>query len=727
MTAKNEINSNSRPKRHRREKTPTIIQMEMAECGAVALAIVMAYYGKYVPIEELRVACGVSRSGSDAYNMVEAAKKYGLDAKGFSMDLEALYALRLPAILFWKFEHFVVLEGFGKNKVYINDPATGPRTISYDDLDQSFTGVVITLQPSANFKKSGRPQSILKSLYDRIQHVKMPFFYAFLVGIGLVIPNLAFPAFTRVFIDQVLINKVFTWQTGLIVGMSIAIIGTALLNALQGTVLNRLQARLSLRFASDSFWHMLRLPMMFYTQRHPGEIASRLALNDNISRAITGNLAITFINILFIFIYGIAILYYDVIIGLTAFAMVLLTLFFMSLAYRARSDAYARYQADQGKSISYSLGGLLDIETIKASGMDIKFFSRWVGYYTKVIQVLQTVGKKDIFLTVLFPLLNALTMLTLIGIGVWHVLQGQMTIGMFIALQILLTNFMTPVLKLVTFGQSIQLLRVDIARLDDMVQHPVDGRLLKAEPLKETSKLSGDVNIDNVTFGYSPLDTPILEEITLSLQPGKSVALVGPTGCGKSTAARLTAGLFTPWNGEILFDGKEYSKVPRQRMVNSLSLVEQETFLFNGTIKENLTLLDPSIEQTRLIQATTDACIHEDILSRRGGYDSEIKENGSNFSGGQRQRLEIARALVKNPTILIMDEATSALDSNTEATVFKNIRRRGCALLIIAHRLSAIRNCDEIIVMDKGKIVAKGTHEELLSQQGIYRDIYEVE
>ncbi|MBA3956864.1 MAG: NHLP family bacteriocin export ABC transporter peptidase/permease/ATPase subunit [Parachlamydiaceae bacterium] len=707
--------------------------MEATECGAIALAIIMAYYGKYVPFEELRTFCGVSRNGSDAYNMVQAAKKYGFDAKGYSMDIKALHACDLPIILHWKFEHFVVLEGFGKDKVYINDPATGPRMISYEDLDQAFTGVAIILKPTATFFKSGKAPSLLHSLYKRIKQVKAPLIFSILVGIGLIVPNLAFPAFTRVFIDQVLMKQDFSWQTGIILGMLLAVVGTTILNFLQKSVLNRLRTRLSLRFASDAFWHMLRLPMMFYTQRYPGEVASRLALNDSISRTITGNLATTAINLLFVIVYGIAIFYYDVIIALTAIGMIAISLLLMRLAYRARSDAYARYQADQGKNMAYSLGALLDIETIKASGMEVKFFSRWVGYYTKVINVLQEVGKKDIFLAVMTPLMNSLTMLTLIAIGVWKILHGEMTIGMFVALQILLNKFMSPVMQLVGFGQLIQLLRVDIARVDDLLNHPLDAQFLKTDVAssKENessfNKLSGHVQLHNIAFGYSPLDQPVVKGISLTLQPGKSTALVGPTGCGKSTIAKIVAGLFAPWEGEVLFDGKSRDQLPRQCIVDSLSLAEQEVFLFNGTVKDNLTLLDPSIEQENVIQATTDACIHEEILSRAGGYDLEIKENGSNLSGGQKQRIELARALLKKPTILILDEATSAVDSPVEAQIFKNIRRRGCAVLMIAHRLSTVRKCDEIIVLDKGNIVARGTHEQLMNASGIYRDLLESE
>ena len=708
--------------RNRRVRTPTLIQIEAAECGAVALGIIMGYYGKYVPIEELRTACGVSRSGSDALHMVEAAKSYGFESKGFSVELENLYQMELPVILFWKFNHFVVLEGFGKNQVFINDPATGPRTISYEELDQSFTGVVLTLKPSPSFVKSGRPPSLFQALYKRIKNNKKPLFFAVLTGIGLVIPNLAFPAFTRVFIDQILINQVFTWQTGIIVGMSIAIIGTAFLRFLQGMVLNRLQSKLSLRFQSEAFWHMLQLPMQFYTQRYPGEVASRLALNESITRTITGSLATTVINVLFVLIYGVIILYYSPIIALSAILMMAMTIFFMRYAYRARANAYARYQADQGKSVAYSLGALQDIESIKASGWETKFFSQWAGYFTRVNNIQQEVGQKDIFFTVIFSLLDAFTTLLLIGIGIWQVLNGMMTVGMFIALQILLRNFTTPILQLAGFGQTIQLLKVDMARLDDMLKYPIDKLFDKKGDEQELSsdKLTGDVAIERLTFGYSPVDPPIIEEISFSLKPGKSVALIGITGCGKSTIARLLAGLYIPWKGNILFDGKDRAQIARNSITSSLALVEQYPFLFEGTLRENLTFFDSTVDHHEIVAATKDACIHEDILARPNGYDMHLNENGTNLSGGQRQRIEIARALIKKPSVLIMDEATSTLDSIVEAAIIENIKRRGAALLLISHRMSAVKNCDEILLIDRGKIVERGTHQELIKRSNLY-------
>lgn len=718
-------NSVERPKKYRRVKTPTMIQMEATECGAVALGIVMGYYGKFVPIEELRIACSISRNGSNAYNMTLAAANYQLDAKGYSLDLPALYEIELPAILYWKFDHFVVLEGFGRDCVYINDPATGPRTISYDDLNQSFTGVAIVVLPTKEFIKSGKPPSVLKALWKRSKNVKLPLLYATLVGLCIVVPNLAFPAFTQVFIDQVFINHRFDWQYGLIVGMALAIVGSSLLSYLQGMVLNRLQTRMSMQFASDSFWHMLRLPMSFYLQRYPGEIAYRLTLNDSISHAIAGALAPNLINVCFVLIYGIAILYYDAVIGLTAMAVLAISLLCMRLVYRSRTDAYARYEADIGKSTAYSLGALQNIETIKASGLEIKFFSTWTGYFTKVVNTLQEVGKRDITLNVITPLLSSLAFLVLVGVGGWRIMHGQLTIGMFLAVQILLNYFTGPVIRLAGFNQSLQLLGVDMARLDDLMQQKIDPIYTQPQTTTGTTKLTGHVEVQGVSFKFSPLDEFVVSDITFSLHPGKSVALVGPTGCGKSTIAKIIAGLLTPSEGSILFDGIPRNQIPRQRMVQSLSLVEQETFLFNGTLKDNLTLLDATVEPANIYRATQDACIHDDIISRIGGYDLEVQENGGNLSGGEKQRIEIARALIKNPSILVMDEATSALDSTTEEKILQNIRRRGCALLLITHRLSTISKCDEIIVIDQGKIVARGSHEELKSLPGLYHTLLE--
>jgi ATP-binding cassette subfamily C protein len=534
-------------------------------------------------------------------------------------------------------------------------------------------------------------------LWNYLHQFKNPLLFVLLIGFCLVIPNLALPAIVRVFVDKVLLDHSLSKNQGIILGTLLAIFGIAALTFLQSWALNRLKVRLSTRIANDVFWHMLRLPMSFFMQRYPGEIAHRLRLSDSISETLTGNLAMALINTLFAIIFGIVILFYNVKIGLTAITLVACCLFIMKFAYRSKAEDYLNYRADLRKTMAYSLSGLQNIETIKASGMEIKFFSRWAGYYTNVINTLQQVGKKDILLSVLAPLLHSIITFVLIGVGVWEIINSNLSIGMFVALQMLLINFINPVMQLMGFNQTFQLLKIDTERLNDIFTQPIDSAFLphaNDEPLK---RLEGHVVLRDITFGYHPSESPIFDHFSLTLSPGKSVALVGPTGCGKSTIAKIIAGLFTPWSGEIAFDGTQMERVPRKSIIDSLSLVEQDSFLFNASVMENLTLFDRSILPEEVFRCARDACIHEDILSRPGGYDMEIRENGSNLSEGQKQKLEIARALIKNPTILILDEATSALNGKEESEILKNIRKRGCAVLLITHSKSTIRECDEVV------------------------------
>lgn len=717
-------------KRYRRMRTPTIIQMEATECGAVCLGIILAYYGRYVPLEELRIACGISRDGSRASNLIDAAACYGLDAAGYSLEVQDLYELELPAILFWKFEHFVVLEGFDKDKVFLNDPAVGPRTVSYDEFDTAFTGVAITALPTIHFKKGGKPAGILKALFHRLKDVKGTVAYVTLLGIGLVIPNLILPALTQVFVDQVLVQKSLEWKDGIIYGILLITFIKMSLSYLQSRALNRLRTRLSVALGSRSLWHMLRLPMEFYMQRYPGEIAYRLSLNESISNTLTDQVATVAISLLFAIVYGLALVYYDIWIALIALIMVLCNLAVMRHIHRSRSDVYARYQADVARSTSYSLGALENIESIKAGGNYLHFFSNWASFYTKVLNSLQEVGQKDIFLAVATPLLQSVTTLAFMAVGGYRVIEGQLTVGMFLAMQMLLNNFMQPVMNLSAVSQNIQFMQVDLARLEDLMRYPLDRLFAnqKAASLEEkTAKLSGLVEVRNVTFGYSLRDPPLLTDISFKLEPGKSVALVGTSGCGKSTLAKLMAGLLYPWSGEILYDGKTIFEIPRESFVHSLAIVEQDPFFFTSSLRDNIAFLDQTVAAFDIIEAAKQACIHEKILSRPGKYDLQVEENGANLSGGERQRLEIARALVRHPSILILDEATSALDAETEDLMVQNIRRTGCAILMVAHRLSSIRDCNEIIVLDKGRMVASGKHEELKESCPLYRDLVEVE
>lgn len=712
--------------KYRRVKTPVMIQMEAAECGAVALGIILGYFGKYVSIEDLRITCGVSRDGSNAYNIVQAAQKYGLSAHGYSKDTEQIYRMNVPFIIFWKFEHFLVVEGFDNKQVFLNDPALGPYSITHDEFERGFTGVVIELAPLATFQKSGTAPSLSRELLSLLSQNISAFVFVMLIGLCLVIPNLAFPAFAQLFIDKIMLPHDYTWMMTIIFCIALALVGKVFLPFLQRFALNRLDIALSLSLASKAFWHMLRLPLSYYLQRYPGEIATRLAITNAISNTITSDLATTAINLFFFLIYGIVLYFYDPLIGVTAIAIALVNLILLRRKHSKRNISYNAYKVEVSKSISFTLGALENYETIKASGKEITFFASWVGYYTRLINNIQDAANTEITFSTLSTFLSYLASITILAISGFRYMDGYLSLGMLIAIQMILRSFLAPIKILADSNLAIQLLKANIDRLNDIVKHPIDPLFnISQNLIPSKQKLHGFLELQGITFGHTPIASPILKNISFKLSPGKSIALVGPTGCGKSTIVKIIGGLAHPWEGSVLFDEHPRAEWNHQQIINSLALVEQEPFLFKGSFRENLTLLDLGVDQESILQATKDACLHDEILQRACGYDMDILENGSNLSEGQKQRLEIARGLIKNPKIVVLDEATSALDADMEDAIIRNIRRRGCALLIVAHRHSTIRNCDEIIVIDNGSVVASGTYEQLQSSSGLFRDLFE--
>ncbi len=724
------MNENEHPSVKRwRKKTPTLIQMEAVECGAACLGIILGFLGKFVPLEELRIACGVSRDGSNAFNMVRAAKEYGLEAKGFQKELHEIYELDSPAILFWEFNHYVVLEGFGKDKVFLNDPAVGPRSVTYEEFDQGYTGVVLILMPGEEFQPMGRPPSLFKELIDRFKKVHLPLGYLFLAGCCLLIPGLALPALTRVFIDDVLVADILSWKWMIIIGLLIAAVMGGILSWLQQHFLNRLNGRLSIQFSSDFFWHILKLPIAFYTQRYAGEIANRVQLNNQIATMMTTTLITTCIDLLLIIFYGLVMLRYDVAIGSIGFLAAMINIAVFLWIQRSRSDAYARVQQEMGKWIGSSIGALQYIETIKATGIESDFFARFAGYYSKNLNAQQEISKKDTLLGTTAIFLQMVSIAALLCIGSVRVMEGRLTFGRLMALQTLLITFLSPISRFVNFGKTMQSLKINIARLNDVLKNKIDPlyELRLAAPQTSLTRLAGSLEFRNVTFGYSRLDPPLIETLSFTIKPGERLALVGPSGCGKSTIAKLASGLYLPWEGEILYDGKPINEIPSEVFYHSFASVEQDFFLFSGTIRENVTLWNSAVTDEMLIRAAGDACIHDDIMQREKGYEALLIEGGKNFSGGQRQRLEIARALIYSPSLLVLDEATSALDSETEKEISDRIRRKGCSVLMIAHRLSTIQDCDEIIVLDKGKVVQRGSHHDLKMVTGVYMQLVESE
>lgn len=710
-----------------RKKVPSILQMEAVECGAASLAMIFAFYKKFTSLEQLRVDCGVTRDGVKASNILKAARRYGFEAKGYRKEPRDLREMHLPAIIHWNFNHFVVLEGFDKDKVYINDPGSGPKVVTEEEFDLSFTGVILAFRPGPDFKPSGQKSSFIVSLKNWVQGSQTALVYLVIVGLLMVIPGLIIPTFSKIFIDNILLGGKSDWLKPLLWVMGAVVILQATLTWLQQHYLLRMETKIALTNAGKFFWHIFRLPVLFFQQRSAGDIANRMRSNDQVAAFLSRELAETAIGMLTLVFYLIVMLQYSFYLTLISLLLGGISIVYLVYSSNKIETMNKKLLQDAGKVRGFSISGLYIIETLKATGSESDFFAKWSGYHAKQINAQQKLGQTTQILFHLPNFLREFADVVILFVGGLIIINGNLTIGSLIAFQGLLASFMNPVNSLTQMGMRIKQVQGDINRLEDVFKYKVDENVSREITVDNEEdkykKLEGYLEIKDLTFGYNPWDPPLIENFNLTLRPGARVALVGGSGSGKSTVARLITGIYQPWSGEVLLDGVTKDKLPRNVITNSLAVVDQDINMFDGTIRENLTMWDNTIPETGIIRAAKDACIHDVITTRDKGYEHKVREGGANFSGGQRQRFEIARALTGNPSILILDEATSALDVQTEKTVDENIRRRGCTCVIVAHRLSTIRDCDEIIVMDKGKIVQRGTHEGLKNMGGLYADL----
>ena len=718
--------SKSEPQ-NQRIRTPILLQMHATECGAACLGSVLAWYGRWVPLTELREKCEVSRDGSSAASILRAARHYGLECRGLSINAELLKQLQMPAVLFWQFNHFVVLEGFDDNHFYLNDPASGRRKLTADEFSKGYSRIALKFERGDSFEPGGRRPGIWQQARARLDGSWGAITGAFSCDLMLALLALLVPASVSVFVDHVLVNRE-PWgvaAAGLLAGGGILVY---LLSLLKHRFLKRLSIKISVAGYSRGFSRLLRLPVEFFNHRMVGDLTDRVSAIDRIAKNLTEQFLILIIDMAAGVVFLAAMLFVDVRLGLIVLALAMLNAVLAQFVKEMRAGRRDAMRREQGLLLGVGMQMLNHADNLRMVGADDRYYARWSGQQALELDARKRYAELGYVNTGLPGLISILASAIVLAFGAVRVLDGEITLGALAGFYILAAMFLAPIGRFVEFADKRQAIESDLHRLEDITKTPVDPVFTRRNPEADSIptfngrlQLAGQVELRNVTFGYNRSRPPLIKDFNLVIKPGQRVAIVGPSGSGKSTLSRLVAGLNQPWSGEVLFDGHPRYEIPEEVLQRSVSMVDQDVVLFSATLRDNITLWNPAIPDETIIAATRDACIHDEILRRPRGYSTSVEEGGVNFSGGQRQRLEISRALVGNPTVLILDEATSALDAATEEFIDDALRRRGVTCLIVAHRLSTVRDCDEIIVLDKGVEVQRGTHEELIEdREGVY-------
>jgi len=702
-------------------KVPVTIQLEALECGAASLTMILAYYGKWVPLEQVRKDCGVSRDGSNAKNILKAARSYGLTAKGYRYEPESLKEHgKFPCIIHWNFNHFVVLCGFKKNKAILNDPAKGNYAVPMEDFDKAFTGVCLMFEPGENFVPGGRPKSVWGFAKKKFAGTGAAFALVVITTVITSLIGIITPGLSNVFADRLLSGSNPEWFYPFMYFMGGIVLIQIIVAWIQQVYMLKADGKIAIVANAEYMWHVLRLPVEFFSQRMAGDVIGRKEQNAGVANSLISVLAPLVIETCMLVFYLVVMLRYSAVLTAVGIVSIGLNLLVLRYTSKKRIDLTRVISRDMGKLSGTTMAGIEMMETIKASGAENGFFERWAGYQAGVNAGTVKFTLLNAYLGIIPQALSLLTNTIVFMGSVWLCMKGEWTVGMITAFSGFLSAFTAPAMQLIGASQTIQEMRTDMERIEDVMEYPADVEYGEEVLEEDYAKLSGKIELRNVTFGYSRLDAPLIENFSMTLMPGQRVAFVGASGCGKSTLSKLISGLYKPWSGEILFDGKPIDQIDRSIFTSSLAVVDQDIILFEDTIGNNIKMWDSSIEDFEVIMAARDAQLHDDIMQREGGYQYKLAEGGKDLSGGQRQRLEIARVLAQDPTIIIMDEATSALDAKTEYDVVNAIKDRGITCVVVAHRLSTVRDCDEIIVLDYGKVVERGTHSELYKQGGRY-------
>ena len=708
-----------------RKKVPQIMQMEAVECGAASLAMILAYYGRWVPLDKLREDCGVGRDGTSIEGVLAAAREYGLEAKSLSISIDELKKEKpFPCIIRWNIHHFVVLTGIRGKYVYINDPGKGSIRYPIQVLERCYKGSAMTFSTTESFVKGGTKPSSLRFVIKRMQALRYGIAVVLATSALASVATVLFTTSGRAVVDYYITGT----ETSSPIGFVLALLGLCVvygvMQIIRSIYMVRLQGRSAVVDSSRFIQHLLHLPISYFSGRSVGDLQMRQRENEMVVSTLMTQIAPAAINILMLVLYLIVMSYYSVFLTLIGVSTVIVNILVARLVSRKRVDITRMMTIGYGKLNSTALGGIDMIETLKSAGAENSYFKRWAGIHTNVTNADVKMCWLNETMGLIPSLITEITNIVVFALGVKLIIDGKFTPGTLLAFTGLLTAFTKPVNEMITMGQTIQEMQVQMERVEDVLNNPVDveenTKVLTDEEWEDISKLKGDIEFQNITFGYSARSKPLIENMSLHISAGDKIALVGASGSGKSTLGKLLSGLYKPWSGEILIDGRELSDIPKQQLKGSLSVVDQDIMVFDDPVGESIRLWDSTIEEAEVIRACQDARIHDEIASRKGGYSAVLQPGGRNYSGGQLQRMEIARALAIEPTILVLDEATSALDAETEDEIMNNIRKRGITTVVVAHRLSTIRDADRIYVLDAGDIVEEGTHEELMKLDGVY-------
>jgi NHLM bacteriocin system ABC transporter peptidase/ATP-binding protein len=712
-------------------RTPTILQIEAVECGAAALGMILAYHGRHIPLEDLRVDCGVSRDGSKATNILAAARNHGLVASGKRLELPRLREIALPVIVFVNMNHFVVLEAITRRGYRLNDPAMGRRTVDAAEFDGMFTGVTLIFKPGPDFRPTPRPPGALRSLAGFLRQEPSAAWLIVVAGLGLIVPGLAVPGFTRVFVDDYLMGKQTDWLFGIGALMLAVILLQTGLMWLRAIHCARLETKLALAINAGLTWRLLRLPVLFFSQRSASALSARGQMASAVARLSSQTLLSVILESATVVFFMLVMASYSLVMTAIVAALLLAGGGVVFAMQERLKQASVQSSTEMMTLVGKTMVGIQSIESIKSSGTEARFFESWAGTHAKLVNAQAALALPQAFITATPALVCLLGKSVSLVAGGVLVMDGKLTIGSLVAFQALLAAVDAPFCRLIGEIQQILQSPGPVSQVRDVTSYPVAPEFSRAPAAagaatggaEAPTRLSGRLRIRDLSFGYNPLSPPLIQGFSADIPPGHRIALVGGSGSGKSTIGRVLTGLYPALSGRIEFDGLPIEAIDRDVLRGSIAVVDQNIVLFEASFLDNIRLWDTTIDEATVVQAARDAEIHDFIAGSHDGYHTIVEECGRNMSGGQRQRVEIARALARKSAIIVLDEATSALDPIVEARVMENITRRGATCIIIAHRLSTIRDCDEILVLDRGSVVQRGTHEAMREVDGPYKQL----